>query len=58
MFLTPDELHQLTGYKRLAAQTKWLVEIVWPFVVGDDGNPKLRESCALLTGRHGKPWPQ
>ena len=54
MFLTPDELHQLTGYKGRTAQTKWLVENSWPFIVGGDGNPKLLRVVVLARLGAGK----
>lgn len=39
--LTPDELRELTGYKRGADQMRWLRDNRWPFVVGGDGLPKV-----------------
>lgn len=46
MFLTADELRELTGYKRPSDQMRWLREQRWPFVVGGDGLPKVLRSAA------------
>lgn len=41
MLLTPEELADLTEYKRPADQIKWLREKGIPFFIGSKGNPKV-----------------
>lgn len=44
MFLTPDQLHELTDYKRAADQIRWLREKGYPFEIGASGRPKVLSS--------------
>jgi hypothetical protein len=50
MFLTPDDLQQLTGYKKPALQRRWLVENGYSFDVRADGKPIV--SRAYYESRH------
>jgi hypothetical protein len=44
MFLTQQELHQLTDYKRPSDQIRWLTEHGYRFDVGASGRPKVLRS--------------
>jgi hypothetical protein len=44
MFLTPDELHTLTGYRRAADQRRWLQDRGWVFE--GDGHPVVLRAYA------------
>lgn len=46
MFLTADELHDLTGYQRHADQRKWLTARGWVFEVAATGRPIVARSYA------------
>lgn len=46
-FLSPDELKDLTGFERPAAQRRWLTDNEFPFVEGGDGTPKVLEQIVL-----------
>lgn len=50
MFLTPDELEALTGYKTGARQCRWLAQNDYSFDVRADGRPAL--SRAVYDARH------
>lgn len=39
MFLSAEELEQLTGRKRWSAQIRWLRDHHWAFTVRADGRP-------------------
>lgn len=56
MFLTPQELHQLTGYKRRADQVKWLVRNGYRFNVNGCGFPIVAtaEVERILVGGSGR----
>lgn len=41
MFLSPDELRDLTGYKMRAGQRRWLTDHGWKFEVNRLGFPKV-----------------
>lgn len=41
MFLTPEQLHDLTDRRGAAAQTRWLTERGFKFVLGASGRPKV-----------------
>jgi hypothetical protein len=41
MFLTADELQELTGRRRPSAQIKWLRDQSWAFVERADGRPAV-----------------
>ena len=47
MFMTPDEVAELTGYKKPSAQIKWLTAEKFGFVVGGDGHPKVLREVVL-----------
>lgn len=47
MFLTKEEVIDLTGYLRLSAQIKWLQEQQLGFVVGGDGRPKVLRQVVI-----------
>lgn len=51
LFLTPDELAQLTGLQRPAAQCRWLTRNGYRFEVGGDRQPKVLR--AQLEARQG-----
>lgn len=51
MFLTPDQLHELTGYVRPSAQARWLRDHRYPYEVAADGRPRvLREHVVRRLG--------
>jgi hypothetical protein len=41
MFLTREELLELTDYRQSAAQRRWLIQRGWRFEIGRDGHPKV-----------------
>lgn len=41
MFLTTDELTELTGYKRPTSMIRWLKENQFGFTVAADGYPRV-----------------
>ena len=41
MFLTPDELAYLTGFKRPSHQVRWLSRAGMKFAIGGDGQIKV-----------------
>ncbi|UQY33549.1 DUF4224 domain-containing protein [Pseudomonas fulva] len=47
MFLSQDEVAELTGYARPSAQIKWLKEQGFGYVVGGDGVPKVLREVVL-----------
>ncbi len=47
MFLSRDEVRELTGYARRGAQIDWLRKRAWPFEIGGDGHPRLLRSAVL-----------
>jgi hypothetical protein len=51
MFLTRNELIELTGYKSPSAQSRWLQREGFCFRVGADGRPRvLREAIINALG--------
>ncbi len=46
MFLTADEMHELTGYQRCADQRKWLTSRGWVFEISAIGRPMVARSYA------------
>ena len=46
-FLTAEEVAELTGFVRPAAQKRWLSENDFSFVEGGDGRPKVLEEVVL-----------
>lgn len=57
MFLSDDELQELTGYKRPADQRRWLLDNGFIFAVGARGRPKVARKEALrhLVGGEQEP---
>lgn len=56
MFMTKDEVAQLTGRARPKEQTQWLESQRFGFVVGADGKPKvLREVVLARLGATRQP---
>lgn len=47
LFLTKDELADLTDCKRKSDQIRWLKARRYPFEVGDKGNPKVLRSVVF-----------
>lgn len=47
MLLASQDIKDLTGRIRPAAQIRWLKEHSWPFEVGADGRPKVLRSVAV-----------
>ncbi len=41
MFLTPEQLVELTGRRRPSAQVRWLRENHWAYAVNADGHPRV-----------------
>lgn len=46
MFLTVDELKDMTGYQRHADQRRWLTDKGWTFEVSANGKPVVARSYA------------
>lgn len=46
MFLTPDQLSDLTGRKRHRAQVAWLLEHGWRFALAASGRPVVLQAEA------------
>ena len=44
MFLTSEQLHELTGYRKPALQRHWLLQNGYRFDVRSDGRPALLEA--------------
>lgn len=51
MFLTAEELRDLTGYQKPAMQKKWLAARAWAYEVNAAGHPKVLR--ALVEKRMG-----
>lgn len=47
MFLTSDEVADLTGRIRASAQIRWLDEHRFGYVIGADGRPKVLREVVL-----------
>ena len=47
MFMTPQEVADLTGYQKPSAQMRWLTAEKFGFVVGGDGHPKVLRDVVL-----------
>lgn len=56
MFLTKDEVAELTGYQKPSAQIRWLEAQQFGFVVGGDGVPKVLRQVVI--SRLGGPTAQ
>lgn len=46
MFLTPEELEELTAYTRHSAQARWLRDHGWLFELSASGRPVVSRSYA------------
>lgn len=47
MFLSAEEVAELTGYQKPSAQVRWLEAERFGFVVGGDGQPKVLREVVL-----------
>ncbi|MNF77549.1 hypothetical protein D3C84_596990 [compost metagenome] len=47
MFMTSDEVADLTGRTRASAQIRWLDEHLFGYVIGADGRPKVLRELVL-----------
>ncbi len=47
MFMTPEEVADLTGYQKPSAQIRWLQAEKFGYVVGGDGQPKVLREVVL-----------
>lgn len=47
MFLTQDELFDLSGLRQAAAQIRWLRDHRYPMEIGADGKPRVLRSVVL-----------
>jgi hypothetical protein len=55
MFLTDDEIIELTGYIKPACQIRWLQRNQWPMAVDGQKRPKVLRSVVLARlGDSGK----
>ena len=60
--LTPDDLRDLTGYKRASSQIAWLTERAWVFEIDARGRPKVLRAYAdskmgaSVRPTEPKPW--
>ncbi|MDE3022960.1 MAG: DUF4224 domain-containing protein [Pseudomonadota bacterium] len=59
MFLTPDELVSLTGYKKAASQREWLALRGWKFEIDGHGKPVVLANYAVarLSGNRSNALP-
>ena len=46
-FLSPEQVAALTGYTRMSAQRRWLIDNELPFIEGGDGTLKVLEQTVL-----------
>ncbi|MCS4284470.1 hypothetical protein M2396_002766 [Pseudomonas sp. BIGb0278] len=60
MFMTPDEVADMTGYLRPRDQVRWLKEWNFGYVIGADGKPKVLRQVVLarLGGQAEKKGPE
>ncbi|MFO3723976.1 DUF4224 domain-containing protein [Pseudomonas sp. HLMP] len=55
MFMTPDEVADMTGYLRPKDQVRWLEKWKFGYVIGADGKPKvLRQVVLARLGGHAE----
>ena len=55
MFMTPDEVADMTGYLRPKDQVRWLQDEKFGYVIGADGKPKvLRQVVLARLGGHAE----
>lgn len=57
LFMTPDDLQELTGYRRHADQRRWLTTHGWRFEVSATGKPTVSRQYAetMLSGQREEP---
>ena len=57
MFLTRDEIRELSGYRQKSAIARWLMENRYPFELDKDGWPKVPRAAveARFQIKHGGP---
>lgn len=60
MFMTPDEVADMTGYLRPRDQMRWLETERFGYVIGADGKPKVLRQVVIarLGGAAEKKGPQ
>ncbi len=60
MFMTPDEVADMTGYLRPKDQVRWLQTEKFGYVIGADGKPKVLRQVvvARLGGQTEKKGPE
>lgn len=60
MFLTPDEVEQLTGYEKPYKQIEWLTKRKYGFEVDGYGKPKVLRQVVIgrLGGAQSKKEPE
>lgn len=60
MFLSREELAELTGYQKPSAQQRWLKAEKFGFLVDSDGHPKVLKDLVIarLGGTQQKKGPQ
>ena len=60
MFLTAEEVADLTGYRKPSAQLKWLEAERYGYAIGGDGHPKVLREVVIsrLGGIQSKKGPQ
>lgn len=56
MFLTPDEVSDMTGYTKTSYQMRWLNAERFGYVLDKDGQPKVLRAVVLgrLGGEHSR----
>ncbi|MBU2774301.1 DUF4224 domain-containing protein [Acidithiobacillus ferrooxidans] len=47
MFLTKDQIYELTGYQNRPQQISWLRENGYPFEIAGDGRPRVLTATVL-----------
>jgi len=63
MFLTEEEVAELTGYKRARDQVRWLERERFGFVIDGNGRPKVLREVVLarlgsVSSKRKEPQPQ
>ncbi|WP_075322569.1 DUF4224 domain-containing protein [Acidithiobacillus albertensis] len=47
MFLTKEQLQELTGYQNRPHQIRWLKDHAYPFEIAADGRPRVLTAAVL-----------
>jgi len=47
LFLSKDELRELTGYQKKSAQKRWLTRKKLTYITGSDGMPRVLRQALL-----------